>query len=102
VRALAYAQLRPGEMKAIGLAGDATAWPKLWQPSDLRRSELPDWMAVEAQWRESLTALAVEVREGRAAVAPRDVVRTCRECGLQALCRIGATPGPLDGESGDE
>jgi hypothetical protein len=101
VRALAYAQLRPGEVKAIGLAGDATAWPRLSQPLYLRRSDLADWMAVEACWRQSLTALAVEVREGRAAVAPRDVVRTCRECGLQAMCRIGATAGPLDGENGD-
>ena len=101
VRALAYAQLRPGEMKAVGLAGDATAWPQLWESSDLRRADLADWMAVEAQWRQSLTALAVEVREGRAAVAPRDVVRTCRECGLQALCRIGATRDGVDAENGD-
>jgi len=99
VRALAYAQLRPGEMKAVGLAGDATAWPQLSESSDLRRSDLVDWAAVEAHWRRSLTALAVEVREGRAPVAPRDVVRTCRECGLQALCRIGASP--VDGEDDD-
>jgi hypothetical protein len=101
VRALAYAQLRPGEMKAVGLAGDATAWPQLWESSALRRSDLADWLAVAAQWRRSLTALAVEVREGRAAVAPRDVVRTCRECGLHAMCRIGAAAGPLDAETGD-
>ena len=33
VRALAYAQLRPGEMKAVGLAADAAAWPGLPEPS---------------------------------------------------------------------
>ena len=101
VRALAYAQLRPGEMKAIGLAGDAAAWPQLWGPARLARPDLADWTAVEAQWRKSLTLLAVEVREGRATVAPRDVVRTCRECRLQSLCRIGAIGGLPDGENGD-
>ena len=100
VRALAYAQLRPGEMKAVGLAGDATAWPQLSGVSQLRRQDLADWMDVETQWRQSLRALAAEVREGHAAVAPRDIIRTCRECRLQALCRIGADAA--DGESVDD
>jgi probable DNA repair protein len=99
VRALAYAVLRPGEMKAVGLAGDAAAWPQLSGPSQLRRADLPDWTAIETQWRHSLAALAAEVREGHAAVAPRDTVRTCRECRLQALCRIGASVS--GGENGD-
>src|SRR6185436_13087518 len=68
VRAVAYAQLRPGEMKAVGLA---------------------DWRAVENRWRHTLEGLAVGFREGVAAVAPRDVRATCKRCGRQSLCRIG-------------
>ena len=101
VRALAYAQLRPGELKAVGLAEDAAAWPRLFGPAELRNPGLADWRAVELRWRETLGAMATEVREGRAAVAPRDTIETCRRCGLQALCRIGGTTADRESEDGD-
>lgn len=101
VRALAYAQLRPGEMKAVGLAEDEAAWPRLVGPSDLRNPGLADWRAVELRWRHTLGAMATEVREGRAAVAPRDAIETCRRCGLQSLCRIGGTIADREVEDGD-
>jgi hypothetical protein len=45
--------------------------------------------------------LAAEVREGHAAVAPRDVVKTCRPCGLQSLCRIGSVATDANDGNGD-
>ena len=101
VRAVAYAQLKPGAVKAQGIAADAAAWPGLPEPSALTGVSLADWPAAESHWRHSLEALAVEVREGRAAVAPRDAIATCRRCGLQPLCRIGASSVDGDTEGGD-
>ena len=101
VRALAYAQLRPGELKAIGLAEDETLWPRLSGARMLRALGFEDWAAIDARWRESLGALALEVRDGHAAVAPRDVIETCRRCGFQPLCRIGTPAGQPLQEDGD-
>jgi len=90
VRAVAYAQLKPGEMKLRGLAADATAWPALPQPSALKEAGFADWTAMETGWDQALRALTDEIAAGHAAVAPRDLAATCRRCGLQSLCRIGA------------
>ncbi|MEO8302617.1 MAG: PD-(D/E)XK nuclease family protein [Betaproteobacteria bacterium] len=90
VRAAAYAQLKPGEFRIQGIAADAKAWPQLVAPSAIRDPDLPDWSAIVAQWSRSLGAIATEVREGHASVTPRDIRKTCRYCGLQPFCRIGA------------
>ncbi len=100
VRAAAYVQLRRGEVKALGIAADASAWPRLGVPADVGDASLADWNAIEARWTQSLGALAAEVRDGFAAVAPRDLVKTCRTCGLQALCRVGALPVDESTEDG--
>ncbi len=46
-----------------------------------------DWNVQLADWRESLTALAAEFRNGVSDVRPRDAF-ACNECNLHALCRI--------------
>ena len=98
VRAVVYAQLKPGEIRAQGLAADADAWPGLKLPANLRRADLPDWSAVVARWSESLGALATEIAAGEAAVIPRDVNTTCKQCGdrrcaASARGRTSRTPG---------
>ena len=90
LRAVAYAQIRPGEFKVHGIAADNNAWPALKLPSSLRKVALADWSAVEARWAASLGALAADIAAGAAAVAPRDARKTCAHCGLQPFCRIGA------------
>jgi hypothetical protein len=67
----------------------------------VRAAGLEDWQALDARWRETLGALALEVRAGHAAVAPRDAIETCRRCGLQPLCRIGTATGRLEVDDGD-
>jgi probable DNA repair protein len=101
VRAVAYARVRPGETEALGLAADATAWPGLLAPADIRRTGLADWPAVEERWRETLEALATAVHAGHSAVAPRDTGDTCKRCGRQALCRIRAFVADDDAEPRD-
>ncbi len=105
IRAIVYAQLKPGETRTRGLAADDGAWPKLGGVDDLKHAGLADWEAVEARFEDLLGALAAEVVAGHAAVAPRDVRVTCRNCGIQPLCRIGAIAtddGSEDGGDGDE
>jgi hypothetical protein len=86
VRAAAYAQVKRGELKLLGLAADKTLGLGVPPPSSVG---LADWGDVESHWQESLTLLAAEISRGHAAVAPRDA-ETCRRCGLHAFCRIGA------------
>ena len=86
IRALAYAQLRPDAIAVRGISADARAWPELTDASDI--DGFADWNAIEAWWRDRLGALAAEIAAGWAAVAPRERPSPCRNCGLQALCRI--------------
>jgi probable DNA repair protein len=101
VRAVVYARVRPGEIEALGLAADAAAWPGVAEPSAIKRAGLADWPAVEGRWRETLEALATAIRVGHSAVAPRDTNDTCKRCGRQSLCRIGAFVADDDAEPGD-
>ena len=89
VRAVAYGQVRSGALKVNGVAADAAAWPALIPVSTINPA-IADWPAFEAWWQAHLTALAEELRDGVAYVAPRDGAKTCRTCGMAALCRIGA------------
>ena len=101
IRAAVYAQLRAGDLNVRGIAADADAWPALAMPQRIRGTTLEDWHAVETHWMRALHALAIEVREGHAAVTPRDTETTCRTCRLWALCRIGAPAGGALVESED-
>jgi probable DNA repair protein len=94
VHALAYAQLRPGEPKVVGVAADPVAWPALKAVAATRVAD--DWTTFLAWWRDHLTPLAVELRDGVAFVSPRDPDKTCRNCGLFALCRIRESVAPAE------
>ncbi len=89
VHALLYAQLRPGDPKVIGVATESAAWPGLKPVAATRVAA--DWAALLAWWRDHLTSLALEIRNGIADVSPRDGDKTCRNCGLASLCRIRAS-----------
>jgi RecB family exonuclease len=96
----AFAQVRAGAMKFVGLARAAGALPDVKTPADAARSGAqPDWGAQVAFWRRELDALATEFAAGRADAAPRRGPETCRECGVQPLCRIHERRGaPGDDE----
>jgi probable DNA repair protein len=96
-RAVAYAQLRAGELKANGVAADAAIWPALLP---VEHTTLKTWTAFETWWETQLHALADELRCGVAPVAPREGVKTCRTCELWALCRVRST-ALRDEEGGD-
>jgi len=90
VRAVAYTQLKAGELAVRGLAADDGAWPGLPLPAGLRRTAIADWNAALTYWANALDALGTEIVAGLATVTPRDPRMTCKHCGLQPFCRIGA------------
>ena len=90
LRAVAYAQLRPGDLGVRGLAADEHVWPDLGTPRSLRDWRIADWAGVETLWSELLTPMGAEIVAGVATVSPRDRRKTCALCGRQPLCRIGA------------
>lgn len=83
IRALAFAQVRPGEMRLIG-QGDGV--------EGLKPAE-PDWAGQIAGWRGVLTKLAEDFRAGQAAVDPR-APKVCTTCPLGMICRIHELAGP--------
>jgi probable DNA repair protein len=80
--AVAFAQVQTGDSYFRGLGADPLALPGV-KAVDLEQT-------VE-RWRAALTRLAIEFREGRAAVDPRNP-GACTYCHLHALCRIDETP----------
>jgi probable DNA repair protein len=99
VAALAYAQLRVGEVAAVGLARDGAAWPGLPVPAEVKGIAVADWVEAQTKLRDSVESLAAEVHDGVARVTPRDD-KACQRCDLKALCRI-ASVDESDG-AGDE
>lgn len=92
VSALAYAGVRAGAARWSGVVADELAWPGLGAVDTLTRGRVADWAAATDHWHAALAALAGEFATGHAAVLPRSSA-VCRNCGLQPLCRIGATTG---------
>jgi ATP-dependent helicase/nuclease subunit B len=94
--AAAFAQVRAGEMKFVGLAREEGVLPGVKTPAQTRGGAQLDWNAQIAFWRAELDRLAGEFAAGRADVAPKRGLLTCRECSVQPLCRIherlGARP----------
>jgi hypothetical protein len=96
--AIAFAQVKAGNMKFAALAADETLLPVY--------KSLPDigWEAQVAAWRGVLGALATQFAAGEAAVLPKNPRTTCRNCDLQPLCRIHERLGApvADAEVDDE
>ena len=95
----AYVELRPEGVSVAGLSADDDAWPGL-DPAALAPGGT--WASLEAWWRTQLEALAAEIAEGHAAVAPRVAPSPCRNCGLQPVCRIESVRAVDPGEAADE
>jgi probable DNA repair protein len=87
--AAAFAQLRPGDMKFVGLAREEGLLPRVSAPGRSKaRDAQADWPAQVAFWRGEVERLAAEFATGRAEVAPRNGPATCRQCDVQPFCRI--------------
>jgi len=90
VKAVAFAKVRPGQMRFSGYAEDKTALPGM--------TAFNDWPELMAEWKASLTQLAGEFASGKAAVDPKYDLKTCGNCDLHTLCRVHEKPHLLEGE----
>lgn len=96
IGALAFAQVKAGEFRVSGIAGDGAWWPQLEDPGTAR-GQPTSWDEALRALTGGIEALAREFRDGHAAVSPRDA-NACRNCDLHSLCRIR----DLDGGAPDE
>jgi len=90
VRAVAFARLKVGAIGFAGLARDEgilDGAKTLAQHRATRRLGLT-WDELIAQWRREVDALGDEFVRGEARVDPKRGLATCRDCDLQALCRV--------------
>ena len=86
IRALAYAQVKAGDIDVAGIVEDASLWPALASGRS-RRLPHADWQGALEELRESVVALARDIRAGVADVSPR-APSICTYCGMHSLCRI--------------
>jgi probable DNA repair protein len=102
VAAVAYAQVRRGDLAFKGLARDAGILPGV---PEFTGSEAAQgrgaWGDLLQGWKAVLVGLARRFRAGAAEVDPRDT-QVCRHCHLHSLCRVyelEARLGRLDVEA---
>ena len=86
VEAITFASLRPERCAFQGVSKDEDV------AKGINQSKI-DWQVQQGLWRDALTALAKEFRQGRAVVDPKDGNKTCQFCDLGPLCRINELNG---------
>jgi probable DNA repair protein len=96
IGAVAYARIKTGEMRFMGLTREAGALPK----AKLAES----WPGLFAVWRRELDELGGEFARGIALVDPKRGLKTCRHCDLHPLCRVHERIAAMEDEEegGDE
>jgi RecB family exonuclease len=80
IAAVAFAKLRPGDMKFMGFSReekiiDGVKQAKAWKP-------------LLKAWRDEADSLGAAFASGAALVDPKRGLQTCRHCDLQTLCRV--------------
>lgn len=86
---VAFAQVRAGNMKFVGLARADDLLPGVKTPGKAGRSgAAPDWDQQVGLWRVEMERLARGFAEGQAPVDPKRRLQTCEYCDVKPLCRI--------------
>lgn len=95
---LVFAKVRTREVEFAGSVRDAkaTLFSNLRGSTNLVKKPLTSEQL--SAWKECIEELARDFLSGRAVVDPRKYPETCKNCGLQALCRVQENQP----ESGDE
>jgi RecB family exonuclease len=78
--AVAFARLRPGDMRFMGYSREEKLLPRV----QLYR----DWPGLMAKWKQEADALGAAFAAGEAPVDPKRDLQTCLRCDLQTLCRV--------------
>lgn len=88
-KAVAFAQVKTGDMRFAALVSDSDLLPggKALSESSLGE-RYGSWEELVAAWRTDLARIAVSFSSGDAQVDPKKFPHTCRNCDLQSFCRI--------------
>jgi hypothetical protein len=100
--AVAFAQVKRGGCKLLGITRDAGMLPKVAAVADNKQAQelgLTSWPQLLSHWRTQLEQLASDFVAGAAAVDPVSFEAACKFCDLAGLCRIAeAQSVATDGE----
>ncbi|MBA4141700.1 MAG: PD-(D/E)XK nuclease family protein [Nitrosospira sp.] len=101
--AVAFGQVKAGEMRYAALARDSDLLPgaKAFSAS-LQVARYGSWEELVAQWRIGLERIAESFLSGHAKVDPKNYPHTCRNCDVRPLCRIYERVGSKFTGRGDE
>jgi len=80
IAGVAFARIKTGEMRYMGLTREADLLPQV-KPAE-------SWNGLVDGWRRELDVLGREFAQGVARVDPKRELKTCRHCDLQPLCRV--------------
>ena len=78
--AVAFARLKPGDMRFMGFSRDKDTLPEV--------NQAKSWPELLAAWRREAESLGAAFAAGDAHVDPKNDLKTCRLCDLQTLCRV--------------
>lgn len=104
VDAVAFARLRAGESRFVGLSAEGELLPEVpgLAEKDARKkfpeADFPDWDSVIAHWRRAVAAVARELAQGDAAVRFEDE-KALMHCEVKPLLRLAERRGQM--ESGE-
>ncbi|HQR60019.1 MAG TPA: PD-(D/E)XK nuclease family protein [Methylophilaceae bacterium] len=91
VAAVCFAKVRAGEHQFVGIASDAGTLPGVKGLEEARKvfdaEKFPEWHALLQHWRDSLEAIADEIRAGEAAVRFEDEEQLAW-CEVKPLLRL--------------
>ena len=93
IDAIAYARVKTGDMKYIGIARDDGVLPRV--------KAFESWPGWPELWQRNLDALGAEFAGGIAEVDPKRGLKTCKYCDLQSLCRVHERLAAIEDEDGE-
>ncbi len=88
IAAIAFASLKPGKSRFIGVSAEEHVLPEVKSLAKLKnRVEIENWDVLVSEWRAILLRIGMQFRQGDARVNPKNQ-NTCQYCDLQAFCRV--------------
>jgi probable DNA repair protein len=85
--AIAFAQVRKGELRYRGLSSKADLIPRVDYYQKYKGTDAESWEEIKKYWQTQLTRTAGEFLEGHLNVDPIDPATTCRYCDQKTFCR---------------
>jgi hypothetical protein len=93
IAAIAYARVKTGDMKFIGISRDGEVLPKV--------KAFDSWPGWPEMWQKNIDALGREFASGVADVDPKRGLKTCKYCDLRPLCRVHERLAAIEDEDGE-